>query len=54
MKEKEQWKPLMYRTINLGDRYLISSYGHLFSIRTKRILKLFRNKSGYYQTSSKS
>lgn len=45
----EVWKPLIYKDIDMSDRFLISNYGNIYSLKSQKILKQTLNKStGYY------
>ena len=46
---EEKWKPLIYKDIDLTDRYEISNNGQLKSIKNNKILKMHINKQGYYE-----
>lgn len=43
----EIWKDLMFRNINYGKFYEISSYGQIRNSRTKKVCKTYLTKSGY-------
>lgn len=46
---KENWKPLIYKDIDMSDRFLISDNGNIYSLKSKKVLKQTLNKStGYY------
>lgn len=49
MKEEIVWKPLIYRGVDYGDRFLISNNGNLYSIKNKKMLKKTITKNGYEQ-----
>ena len=34
------WKPLFYRGIDFSDRYMVSDDGNIYSIKSKKNLKL--------------
>lgn len=40
---EEEWRPVK----NYEDRYLISNYGRIKSLRTNNIMSTFKNKDGY-------
>ena len=47
--KKECWKPLIYKEIDLSDRFRVSNYGEIYSLKSKKILKQRLNLStGYY------
>ena len=43
-----RWKPLVYKGKNLGDRFLISDEGEIYSLISKKKLKQTLNKSTGY------
>lgn len=43
-----RWKPLVYKGNNLGDRFLISDEGEIYSLISKKKLKQTLNKSTGY------
>lgn len=43
----EEWEPLIYKDLDLSDRFLISNTGKLYSKISKKILKTHINKEGY-------
>lgn len=43
----EEWKPLIYKDLDLSDRFLISNTGKLYSKVSNKILKTQINKEGY-------
>lgn len=45
---KKEWKPLFYRGMDLTDRFLISNYGELYSLKSNKILKQNITKTGYF------
>ena len=46
---EEIWKPMIYKDIDLSDRFFVSSKGNIYSLMSNRILKQTLNKStGYY------
>ena len=42
------WKPLIYKGIDLTDRFLVSDRGEIFSLKSNKILKQVLNKSSSY------
>ena len=34
--KKECWKPLIYKEIDLSDRFLVSNYGEIYSLKSKK------------------
>jgi len=44
-----KWKGLIYKGTDYSDRFLVSNYGDIYSLKTNRILKKHINKNGYYQ-----
>ena len=45
----EVWKPMIYKDMDLSDRFLVSSKGNIYSLMSNKILKQTLNKStGYY------
>lgn len=46
---KEEWKPLIYKGENLGERFLLSSQGEVYSKVSNRTLKTTKNKSTGYE-----
>lgn len=45
----EIWLPLFYNGLDLSDRFLVSSYGKIYSLKSQKILKQTLNKStGYF------
>ena len=47
--DDKEWKGLIYNGTDYSDQYLISNYGDVYSLKTKKILKKWINKNGYYQ-----
>lgn len=46
---EEIWKPMVYKDIDLTDRFLVSNKGEIYSLKSNKILKQTLNKStGYY------
>lgn len=46
---KRVWKPLVYKGIDLTERFLVSNEGEIYSIKSDKILKKTLNKStGYF------
>ena len=45
----EEWKPLIYKGLDLTDRFLVSNTGKLYSKVSNKILKTHINKEGYVQ-----
>lgn len=43
----EEWKPLIYKDLDLSDRFLISNTGKLYSKISNKILRTLINKEGY-------
>ena len=44
-----EWKPLIYKDIDLSGKYMISDTGLIYSLKSRKILKQTLNKStGYY------
>lgn len=43
----EEWRPLIYKDLDLSDRFLISNTGKLYSKTSNKILKTLINKEGY-------
>ena len=43
----EEWKPLIYKDLDLSDRFLISNTGKLYSKVSNKILKTRIQKTGY-------
>ena len=43
------YKPLIYKDLDLSDRYLISDSGEILSKKTNKTLKFHINNEGYYQ-----
>lgn len=44
----EEWKPMVYRGLDLGKDYLVSNEGRVWSLKTDKILKQCISKTGYY------
>ena len=44
-----EWKPLVYKDIDLSDRYMISNTGEIYSIKSQKVLKQTINKSTGYR-----
>lgn len=45
----EMWLPLFYKGLDFSDRFLVSSDGDIYSLKSKRVLKQTLNKStGYF------
>lgn len=44
---KEEWKPLNYKGLDLGNKYLISNTGRVYSLLTNKNIKTHIHKRGY-------
>ena len=51
------WKPLVYKGLDFTKDFLVSNYGEIYSLRTKKILHQSLNKSNclseYFKKSSR-
>lgn len=44
-----KWKPLIYKGIDLSNKFLVSNQGQIYSLKSRRVLKTYINKKGYKQ-----
>ena len=42
------WKPLIYKNIDLSNKYEISEYGQIRNIKTHKVLKIHKTDNGYW------